>query len=68
MIKLLNALVFVALLVSCNDSKKKDSGKSSVTQLNTPADSVSAEPYLFTDKPYCKTALILCNKIEDICI
>jgi hypothetical protein len=50
MIKLLNALVFVALLVSCNDSKKKDSGKSSLTQLNSPADSVSAEPYLFTDK------------------
>jgi len=64
MIKLLNALVFVALLVSCNDSKKKDSAKSSVTQLNSPADSVSAEPYLFTDNNG-KVYLSWINKTKD---
>ncbi len=48
--KLLNALLVIIVLASCNDSSKPGNEKSSLKQLNSPADSVSAEPYLFTDK------------------
>jgi len=49
MTKLLHALVFFGLLASCNDAKKTDNYESALKQLASPADSVSAEPYLFTD-------------------
>ncbi|HEV8081227.1 MAG TPA: sialidase family protein [Chitinophagaceae bacterium] len=48
--KLLNTLLLIIVFASCNDSKKTDNAASSLKQLNSPADSVSAEPYLFTDK------------------
>ncbi len=48
--KLLNTLLLVIIFASCKDSKKTDMEESSLKQLNSPADSVSAEPYLFTDK------------------
>lgn len=50
MTKLLNTLLLIIVFASCNDSKKTDNSASSLKQLNSPADSVSAEPYLFTDK------------------
>ncbi len=50
MIKIINALLLIVVFASCNDSKKTDKAESSLKQLNSPADSVSAEPYLFTDK------------------
>ena len=50
MIKIINALLLIIVFTSCNDSKKTDKRGSSLKQLNSPADSVSAEPYLFTDK------------------
>jgi len=49
MIKILNALLLIIIVAACNDSKKTDKAESSLKQLNSPADSVSAEPYLFTD-------------------
>ena len=48
--KLLYALLVIIVLASCNDSSKPGNEKSSLKELNSPADSVSAEPYLFTDK------------------
>ncbi len=48
--KLLNTLLLIIILASCNDSQKTDNAASSLMQLDSPADSVSAEPYLFTDK------------------
>jgi hypothetical protein len=57
MSKLLNVILVITVLASCNDSnqsrndsKKTVNGESSLEQLDSPADSVSAEPYLFTDK------------------
>ena len=50
MSKIINALLLIIVFASCNDSKKTDKAESSLKQLNSPADSVSAEPYLFTDK------------------
>lgn len=50
MTKFLNALLFTVVLASCNGVKKKDNNINALKQLNSPADSVSAEPYLFTDK------------------
>ena len=50
MTKFLNTLLFTIVLASCNDVKKKDNNINALKQLNSPADSVSAEPYLFTDK------------------
>ena len=49
MTKILNALLLIIVFASCNDSKQTDKAESSLKQLNSPADSVSAEPYLFTD-------------------
>ncbi len=48
--KLLNIILVIIVLTSCTDPKKTGSGESSLEPLNSPADSVSAEPYLFTDK------------------
>ena len=48
--KLLNAILIILLFVSCNDSTKKRKLEGSLQQLNSPTDTVSAEPYLFTDK------------------
>ncbi|MEJ7823067.1 MAG: hypothetical protein WKF85_12140, partial [Chitinophagaceae bacterium] len=49
MTKLLNSILLIIVLASCNNSNKKVHGESKLKQLDTPADSVSAEPYLFTD-------------------
>lgn len=48
--KLFNAILIIILLVSCNNSTKTGMEGSNLTQLISPVDSVSAEPYLFTDK------------------
>ena len=51
MAKLLTFLMFICLVVSCkNPAKKLSNEKSNLKLLISPADSVSAEPYLFTDK------------------
>ncbi len=50
MTKLLNVLLLMIVFTSCNNSKKTENKESSLKQLISPADSVSAEPYLFTDK------------------
>ncbi len=50
MTKLLNSILLMIVIASCNDSDRKVHGESKLKQLDTPADSVSAEPYLFTDK------------------
>ena len=51
MAKLLTLLIFICLIVSCkNPAKKLSDEKSNLKLLVSPADSVSAEPYLFTDK------------------
>lgn len=50
--KLLPVLLIISLTVSCaSEDKKKDSEKTTEVQMmDSPVDSVSAEPYLFTDK------------------
>lgn len=48
--KLLNGFLMIIVLASCNDTSKTKIRKSSLVQLNSPVDSVSAEPYLFTDE------------------
>ena len=57
--KLLSVLLFAVVISSCNNSSKKKEEKnnalvnavsSDIKLLSSPADSVSAEPYLFTDK------------------
>ena len=51
MTKLLTSLLIIALLVSCNNSQQQSNNKrNNVNILPSPTDSVSAEPYLFTDK------------------
>ncbi len=50
MIKLLNAILIIIVFASCSDSNQNSNAGSSLKHLNSPADSVSAEPYLFTDK------------------
>lgn len=48
--KLLNVILVIIFLASCNDSPKQENTSSPLQQLISPVDSVSAEPYLFTDK------------------
>lgn len=57
--KQLSALLFIVVIVSCKNASKETDSKtsgssgnemSSVKHLTSPADSLSAEPYLFTDK------------------
>jgi len=48
--KLLNTILLTIIFASCNDSNKTDNKESSLKLLNSPADTVSAEPHLFTDK------------------
>jgi len=51
MTKLLTALVLIILVVSCKNPEQKTSNeKDNLKDLASPADSLSAEPYLFTDK------------------
>ncbi|MGI8581160.1 MAG: sialidase family protein [Chitinophagaceae bacterium] len=50
MSKFLNVFLLMIVFTSCNDLKKTDNKENSLKQLVSPADSVSAEPYLFTDK------------------
>jgi hypothetical protein len=51
MTKFLNsALLLILIFASCNDAKQTDSTHNSLKQIDSPADSISAEPYLFTDK------------------
>jgi hypothetical protein len=51
MIKLLSVLMSLVLVVSCKNSEQKTSTeKDNLKLLVSPADSLSAEPYLFTDK------------------
>ena len=50
--KILIALSFAGIIVSCSDNKKESSaiGSAQITMLVSPAADSSAEPYLFTDK------------------
>ena len=50
--KILIALSFAGIIVSCSDNKKENSaiGSAQITMLVSPAVDSSAEPYLFTDK------------------
>ena len=48
--RLLKAILVISVFAACNDSKKTSRAKNSLEQLNSPVDSLSAEPYLFTDK------------------
>lgn len=49
--KLLTTLFFIVLIISCkNSSKEKNNEINNLRPLASPADSLSAEPYLFTDK------------------
>lgn len=50
MTKLLNVILLIIVFASCNNSKERDNDVNALKQLDSPADSVSAEPYLFTDK------------------
>lgn len=51
MTNIIKVFLFLTLLASCKEPSKKIAVKeSSLIQLSSPADSVSAEPYLFTDK------------------
>lgn len=60
MTKFLNAIILIVVLASCNDLKKTDKAASALKQLSSPADSVSAEPYLFTDT----TGLVYLSWVE----
>ncbi len=55
--KLLHAILVIIMLASCNDSNETGNNSNETTkvenllkQLNSPADSASTEPYLFSDK------------------
>ena len=50
--KILIALSFAGIIVSCSDNKKESSaiGSAQITMLVSPSADSSAEPYLFTDK------------------
>lgn len=48
--KLFTAVVIIILFSACNDSEKTTSPGSTLVEISSPVDSVSAEPYLFTDK------------------
>ncbi len=55
--KLLHAITVIIMLASCNDSNETGNNSNETTkvenllkQLNSPADSASTEPYLFSDK------------------
>lgn len=48
--KLITTIIILIILTSCNDSAKQQMKESSLQQFTSPVDSVSAEPYLFTDK------------------
>lgn len=57
--KLLSALIVIVVISSCKDSSKQSGNKkpesalaetSNLKELESPADTASAEPYLFTDK------------------
>lgn len=51
MSKLLTTFLFIVLIVSCKNSSKEAGNKMNyLKQIASPADSLSAEPYLFTDK------------------
>ncbi len=62
--KLLITLLLIIVFASCNDSTKTDNAASPLKQLISPADSVSAEPYLFTDNNG-KVYLSWINKTKD---
>lgn len=49
MTKLPTALTFLILIASCNPTEQAANKKDNLRILNSPADSVSAEPFLFTD-------------------
>ncbi|MFN2438923.1 MAG: hypothetical protein ABR503_06960, partial [Chitinophagaceae bacterium] len=50
MTKLLTTILITIILASCNNSNKTESKESALKLLSSPADTASAEPYLFTDK------------------
>lgn len=50
MTRFLNILMLIAILTSCDNSEKKGKYEGSLKSLNSPVDSVSMAPYLFTDK------------------
>jgi hypothetical protein len=50
MIKLLSLLFIITLCASCNESDKIINTGAALKQIVSPTDSVSAEPYLFTDE------------------
>ena len=52
-IKLALTVIFFTFLISCNNNEQNNSPEikeTQVRQLTSPADTASAEPYLFTDK------------------
>jgi hypothetical protein len=48
--KIVYAVLTIILFASCNDQAKQENKSPLLKQLISPVDSVSAEPYLFTDK------------------
>lgn len=51
MIKLQTILFFIVVIISCKNSQKETDNKvNQLKHLASPADSLSAEPYLFSDK------------------
>lgn len=48
--KLFTVALLITILASCNDSAKTPQPQSTLVEFTSPVDSVSAEPYLFTDK------------------
>lgn len=50
MTRLLNIILIAILFASCRDSNQTGNKESTLKLLDSPADTASAEPYLFTDK------------------
>lgn len=48
--KILHVVLLFILFSSCNDAQKKENNPTSLKQIDSPADTGSAEPYLFTDQ------------------
>ena len=57
---LLKAFLVIVVFNSCNDAEKTVSNDETIKQLTSPVDSVSAEPYLFTDPRTTYTQACVC--------
>ncbi|MFN2457660.1 MAG: exo-alpha-sialidase [Chitinophagaceae bacterium] len=62
MTKLLHTILLTIIVASCNNIDKTENKASYLKLLSSPADTVSAEPYLFTDK----NGLVYLSWIEKI--